>query len=221
LGLGSLTKANLQSACVRMISLTRYAYHRALSQGTTVRITFDLENDTFAVSEAHGRVTLVRSDAPLRTEAARAKEDERDEDAESDESGAGVDPWEAARQKIERPDTPTMPRSPFSTLLTPGGKPMARFQKQPVGDDIRIAKVVVAHEAKPREEGKVDLFFFPSGLTQHAVLQLIDRNEIIYSVEVHPLTGRGTIHNAPFEPEVLMDDRSQRNEEASELEDRL
>ncbi|MDB4985647.1 MAG: ral secretion pathway protein, partial [Myxococcaceae bacterium] len=64
LGLGSLTKANLQSACVRMSALARYAYHRALTQGTTVRMTLDLERDTFALSEAHGRITLVRSDAP-------------------------------------------------------------------------------------------------------------------------------------------------------------
>lgn len=223
LGLNSLTKANLQSACVRLASLSRYAYHRALTQGTTVRVTFDLDKSTFAVSEAHGRITLVRSDAPLRSEAERArKNEEGDKDKESEESGAAVDPWEAARQRIERPDTLTLPPSPFSQLTTPSGKPLARFQTQPIGDDIRIAKVIVAHEAEPREKGKTDLFYFSSGLTQHAVVQLADRNDIIYSVEIHPLTGRGKIHNAPFEPEVLMDDPKKRNEQASELEeDRL
>jgi general secretion pathway protein H len=215
LGLGSLTKASLQSSCVRLVALTRYAYHRALTQGTTVRITFDLDNDTFAVSEAHGRVTLVHSDAPLR------KAGENDDERAAQDTGAGVDPWEAARQRIEKPDALTPPRSPFSVLTGPSGKPMTRFQTQPVGDDIRIAKIAVAHESKPREEGKADLFFFQTGLTQHAVIQLIDRDDIIYSVEIHPLTGRGKIHNAPFEPEVLMDDPNQRNEEASELEDRL
>jgi hypothetical protein len=224
LGLGSLTKAGLQSACVRMASLARYSYHRALTQGTTVRITLDLERDTFAVSEAHGRITLVRSDAPLRTEAVRAFKDKfgdsDDRDAKNEESGASVDPWELARQKIEKPDVLLLPSSPFSQLTAPSGKPLTRFSTQPVGDDIRIAKVIVAHEQKPREEGKTDLFFFPNGLTQHAVMQLIDRNDIIYSVEIHPLTGRGKIHNAPYEPEVLLDDPNQKSEESSELEDR-
>lgn len=219
LGLNSLTKANLQSACVRLAALSRYAYHRALTQGTTVRVTFDLEKETFAVSEAHGRVTLVRSDAPLRTEADRARRNEDDEDKKVEESGAAVDPWEAARQRLDRPDTLTLPPSPFSQLTNPSGKPITRFAEQPIGDDIGIAKVIVAHEATAREEGKTDLFFFPSGLTQHAVVQLVDRNNIIYSVEIHPLTGRGKIHNAPYEPEVLMDDASKRDEAASELED--
>lgn len=226
LGLGSLTKAGLQSACVRLAALSRYAYHRALTQGTTVRVTFDLDQDTFAVSEAHGRVTLIRSDAPLRTEAERALKDkngeksEEDKDSRSEESGASVDPWELARQRVEKPDVLLLPRSPFSQLTAPSGKALERFSTQQIGDDIRIVKVIVAHEALARDEGKTDLFYFPSGLTQHAVVQLTDRNDIIYSVEIHPLTGRATIHNAPFEPDVLMDDPTQRNEAASELEER-
>lgn len=220
LGLNSLTKANLQSACVRLAALSRYAYHRALTQGTTVRVTFDFDKSTYAVSEAHGRVTLVRSDAPLRTEAERARRNEGDdESADNEESGAAIDPWEAARQRIEKPDVLTLPASPFAQLTNPSGKPMARFTTQPVGDDIRVVKVIVAHEVKPRTEGKADLFFFPSGLTQHAVVQLADKNDIIYSVEIHPLTGRGKIHDAPYEPEVLMDDATKRNDEASELEE--
>lgn len=221
MGLGSLTKASLQSACVRLGALTRYAYHRALTQGTTVRVTFDLERDTYSVTEAHGRITLVRSDAELRTEADRASDEGKsDEDRRVEESNAAVDPWELARQRIEKPDTLTLPRSPFSALATPDGTPMKRFKTQPIGDDIKIAKVIVAHETKPREEGKTDLFFFPNGLTQHAVVQLQDRSDIIYSVEIHPLTGRGKIHSAPYEPEVLMDNPEERNERATEIEDR-
>jgi len=220
LGLGSLTKADLQSASVRLVSLARFAYHRALTQGTTVRVTFDFAQHTLGVSEAHGRVTLVRSDAPLRTEAERQSKD-KDDDEASEESGAAIDPWELARQRLERPDVLTLPASPFAQLTNPSGKPMARFNTQPIGDRIRVAKIIVAHESKPRTEGKTDLFFFPSGLTQHAVIQLKDTNDIIYSVEIHPLTGHGTIHNTPFEPEVLMDDPNERNERKSQLEERL
>jgi general secretion pathway protein H len=212
LGIGALAKTNLRSACVHVLALSRYAYHRALTKGTTVRLTLDLEGGTVEVSEAEGRVSLVRSDAPLREEAAR--------DEEAGDPGAGIDPWAAARARLEKPDELVLPPSPFSAITAPSGKTIERFSKQPVGDDIRITKVIVAHESEPREQGRADLFFFPSGLTQHAVVQLSDRDGTVYSVEIRPLTGRGTVHNVPFEPEVLMDDPSERNERATELEDR-
>lgn len=212
LGLGALSKTSLRSACLKVMALSRYSYHRALTHGTTVRMTLDIDKHSVGLSEAMGRITLVRSDAPLREQLA--------EDDERGDPGAGIDPWTAARQKLEKPDELTFPASPFSAINAPSGKAIPRFATQPIGDDIKIVKVVVAHEASPREEGVTDLFFFPSGLTQHAVVQLADRNNTIYSVEIHPLSGQGTVHTSPYEPEVLIDDPSQRDERASELEDR-
>lgn len=213
IGLGSVTRTNLKSSCIRLMSLTRYAYHRALTHGSTVRLSLNLDKGTFAVSEAYGRITLVRSDAPLRTEAARDDDQHRD-------PGAGLDAWELARQRLEKPDELSLPASPFSQLTTPDGKVMERFKTQPIGDKIRIVKVVVAHEVEPKTEGTTDLFFFPSGLTQHAVIQLSDPSGAIFSVEIHPLTGKGSIHDSPYEPEVLMDSPNARGDEASQLQDR-
>jgi prepilin-type N-terminal cleavage/methylation domain-containing protein len=219
MGIGALTRTSLRSACVRLSSLVRYSYHRSLTHGTTVRLTLNMESGTFNVTEAHGRVTLVRSDAPLREAGERAEKEDDGEDAPAEDSAA-LDPWEAARLRLEQPDALVMPASPFAPLTTPSGATMERFSNKPIGDDVRFTKVIVAHEAEPREEGTVDLFFFPGGLTQHAVVQLIDRNEIVYSVEVHPLSGRTVIHDSPYEPEVLMDDPTQRDESATELDDR-
>lgn len=218
MGLGALTRTSLRSACVHLASISRYAYHRALTQGTTVRLSLDMATGTFTLSEAHGRVTLVRSDAPLRLEAKRSLEEDGEDSA--GDPGAAIDPWEAARLKLEQPDGLVLPPSPFSTLTTPSGKAIERFTNKAIGDDVKFAKVIVAHEAQPREEGVVDLFFFPSGLTQHAVVQLADRNDVIYSVEIHPLSGRTAVYDAPYEPEVLMDDPSLRDEQATELENR-
>ncbi len=212
MGLGALTRTSLRSGCMRVMALSRYAFHRAITHGTTVRMTLDLGAGTVGLSEAHGRLTLVRSDAPLR-EALR-------EDEERGDPGAAIDPWAAAKAKLEKPDELAFPASPFSAISAPSGKAIPRFSVQPVGDRIRIVKVIVAHEATPREEGVTDLFFFPSGLTQHAVVQLADRNNTIFSVEVHPLSGQGKVHAAPYEPEVLIDDPSQRDERATEVEDR-
>jgi len=214
LGIGSITRTNLRSACVKLMAMSRYAYHRALTNGTTVRMTLEFSRSSVAASEAFGRISLVRSDAPLRVRAAH-------DDEERGDPGAAVDAWELAKARLEKPDEIVFPPSPFEPLRTPSGKPMDRFKTQRIGDGIRLHKVIVAHEAEHRTEGVTDLFFFPSGLTQHAVIQLADKNDAIFSVEIHPLTGKGTVHDVPFEPDVLMDDPKERNERASELEDRL
>lgn len=212
IGLGAITKTNLRSACVRLVALSQYAYHRALTNGTTVRLTLDLDEGTVMLSEAEGRVSLVRSDAPLRERARK--------DGDGVDPGAGIDPWAAAKARIEKPNALVLPPSPFAAISSENGKPIKRFEKHAVGDRIQIASVVVSHEAEPRKSGKTDLFFFPSGLTQHAVIQLRDTGDTIYSVEIHPLTGRATVHNVPFEPEVLTDDPTERDQRATEIEAR-
>lgn len=213
LGIGSITRTNLRSACVKLMSMSRYAYHRALTNGTTVRVTLDFSRNSVGVSEAFGRISLVRSDAPLRADVRR--------DKDAVDPGAAVDAWELARARLEKPDELIFPPSPFEPLRNPSGKVMERLKTQRIGDGIRLHKVIVAHEVEHKTEGVTDLFFFPSGLTQHAVVQLADKSGAIFSVELHPLTGKGTVHDVPFEPEVLLDDPSERNERASELEERL
>ncbi len=216
LGLGAITKAGLRSASIKLIGLSRYAYHRALTQGTTVRLTLDMNSHNVGLSEALGRLTLIRSDAPIREKAIEDADDE-----EQAAPGAGVDPWELAKARLADPDELKFPASPFSAITAPSGAKIKRVSTQPLGDGIEIVKVIVAHEAEPRTAGASDLFFFSSGLTQHAVIQIKDRNDTIYSVEIHPLTGHATVHDVPFEPEVLLDDPKARDNEASEVEDSL
>jgi hypothetical protein len=216
LGIGTISRTNLRSACIKLMSMSRYAYHRALTNGTTVRLTLDFSRHSVAVSEAFGRISLVRSDAPLRTRPMKTADGE-----EATDPGAGVDAWELAKARLEKPDEIVFPPSPFEPLRAPSGKVMERFRTQRIGDGIRLHKVIVAHETEQKTEGVTDLFFFPSGLTQHAVVQLADKNDTIFSVEIHPLTGKGKVHDVPYEPEVLMDDPNEENQRASELEERL
>ena len=73
---------------------------------------------------------------------------------------------------------------------------------------ISFKKVFSPHEPKPREDGKAYIYFFPGGVTEHAIIQLTDgdeENENVYSIEVHPLTGRAVIHDSEVEPEEELD----------------
>ena len=90
----------------------------------------------------------------------------------------------------------------------------ARFQPLPgnrgeprdlEGDSIFL-RAYTPHEPGPREDGKAYVYFFPGGVTEHSVIQLSDGDERVYSVEIHPLSGRSIVHTFEFEPEEDLDE---------------
>lgn len=193
MSLGALTRTNLRSAGMRIIAASRFAYHRAIVQGTTVRIVFDFEKDTLTIEEAEGVVALARTGDPRG--GGRSENDE-----------AGVDPWAAAKAKLATPMKPTLGRSPFGPIRGRGGATLAQYNARPLGNGIEVRRLYVPHELGAREQGKGAIYFFPSGMTQNAVVQIESSRGDVYSIELHPLTGRAVVHDSAFEPAVLGDD---------------
>lgn len=187
---GAVTRANLRSGAMTVAAASRFAYGRAISQGTTVRLVFNLagEESTISFEEAHGRVTLARLGDATRQEL------EEGEDVDA------VDPWAAAQARLEDTLTPSFGASPFSAI------PGRRYQAQEVASGIRIVRLIVPHEPEPRTEGRGSIYFFPGGQTEHAVVWLADSSDHVYSVELHPLTGRARVYPEAYEPEELLDD---------------
>jgi general secretion pathway protein H len=188
---GALTRTRLRSASVKVLAASRFAYNRAVSHGNTVRVVLDFDGGKFGVEEAHGRVVLARNDDQTREEL--------------DEDEASVDPWEAARARLEQPAEKTFGSSPWGPVIGRDGSPRKRLQVRPLPDGVRLLRLIVPHEPEPREDGKGAIYFFPGGRTEHAVVQLSDPSDTVYSIEIHPLTGRGKIHDYAFEPEPLED----------------
>jgi hypothetical protein len=172
-------------------SAARFAYSRSLTQGTTTRLHFDLEKNTMAVEETDTPVTLAT-----------------DEQLESD-AGQAVDPWDLARARLEKPLSPIEPSSPFQPIRNQSGKALKRYTAQPVGDGISIHALITPHETDGRTDGEGSVYFFPGGLTEHAVIQLSDSSDTVYSVEIHPLTGDARIHNFAYEPLDDLDDEGE------------
>lgn len=200
--LGALTRTHLRSACMRVAAGARYAYNRAISQGTTVRLTFDLGASTMGFEEAHGSITLAR------TTDSRREDIERD--AEEGVDSAAVDPWEAARARLEDTLRPSFGASPFSALE---GR---RYEAAELADGVRITRLWTPHEAEPREEGTGHIYFFPNGQTENAVLWVSDGSDRVFSVEIHPLTGRARVRDFAWEPEELMVEGDEDSSEVTE-----
>jgi len=187
-GLGAVTRTRLRSSAFKVTSAARFAYSRSLTQGTTTRLRFDFEKNTMAVEETDTPVTLA-TEAQLETD-----------------EGQAVDPWDLARARLEQPLTPVQPTSPFHPIANRNGKVLKRYTPQPVGDGISIQALITPHETDARTDGEGSLYFFPGGLTEHAVIQLTDSSDTVYSVEIHPLTGNARIHNFAYEPLDDLDD---------------
>ncbi len=190
--LSALTRANLRSSCMTVTAGARYAYNRAISQGTTVRLVFNITSDpdqsTMSFEEAIGQVTLARLDDATR------------QHLEDGEDGTAVDPWAAAQARLADTLRPSFGASPFHPL------PGQRYQARPLASGVHIERLIVPHEPEPRTEGQGAIYFFPGGQTEHAVLWVGDGNDHVYSIELHPLTGRTRVYDYAYEPEQMLDD---------------
>jgi Tfp pilus assembly protein FimT len=193
---GALTRTNLKGSAGKIGAAMRYAYNRAVTQGTTVRIHFSVPGGAFSIEEAQNGVMVTR---------AADKKAKKDLDAEGRPVDA-VDPWASAQARLSTPDKPTVGSSPFAPLSTSDGKTLSRYTNVPLGRGVQIIKLIVPHEPEPLTQGEGSVHFFPGGLTEHAVIQLGDGRSGVYSVEVHALTGRIKVYNLAYEPRELLDE---------------
>lgn len=193
-GFNALTRANLRSACSRVAGAVRFGYDRAVIQGKTVRLTFEIPGNTLALEETERDVTLAASEDPRRGE-------------EGEGAGAAaVDPWASAQQRMQEAFEPSFGASPFGPLTNTRGQVLEKYKKIELDDDVKIVRLIAPHEPDPKESGQGALYFFPGGRTEHAVVQLSDGSDDVYSIEIHPLTGRPKVHNEAYRPETLLDD---------------
>ena len=190
-GLGAITRTRLRSSAFKVMSAARFAYNRSLTQGTTTRLRFDLDKDTMAIEETLTPVTLATTEQL------------------EDEDGQAVDPWDLARARLEQPLTPVKPTSPFQPIANQNGKVIERYTAKPVGDAVSVHALITPHETETRTDGEGSVYFFPGGLTEHAVIQLSDAGDTVYSIEIHPLTGNARIHNFAYEPLDELDDEGE------------
>jgi prepilin-type N-terminal cleavage/methylation domain-containing protein len=190
-GLGAITRTRLRSSAFKVASAAKFAYNRSLTHGTTTRLQFDFEKNTMAVEETETPVTLAT------------------EEQLEDEPGEAVDPWDLARSRLETPLDKVKPRSPFQPIANASGQPLKQYAAQPLGDGILIHGLITPHETETRTDGEGAVYFFPGGVTEHAVIQLSDSSETVYSVEIHPLTGDARIHNFAYEPVDELDDEGE------------
>ena len=200
LGLGATTNARIKGSATTIAGAVRVAFSRSASTSKSVRVVFDLDNNTIAIEEADLPM-LIRRDDKTRTSGAQAST-----------------PQElAATKEAERISKgPTSPRAVFRPVRALGFETDEGSMGRALGGGVAIRRVEVAHAEEPITSGRAYLYFWPGGQTERAAIQLGRAGEVrddnVITVLVSPLTGRVRIEAGAKSME--------RSREDSEREDR-
>jgi prepilin-type N-terminal cleavage/methylation domain-containing protein len=203
LSLGALSRASLKAGAGKMAAGMRYAYNRAITQGTTVRVHFKMASSVFSIEEARSGVLLTTKKEKLDKRSLGVKGVPID----------AADPWEAAQARIAHPDKPSLGASPFAALTTEDGTALKRYTNVSLGAGVLISKLIVPHEPVPRTTGEGAVYFFPGGRSESALIQLGDGRDGVYTLEVRPLTGRTKIYAEAYEKSNVLHDVRDKDED--------
>ena len=248
LSVGATDRVKLRSSSWMVMSAVRYAYSRAVTNGTTTRLVLDFSAKSMRIEETKGRLVLTRTDE---TGEGLKREDEEERIAEEadrkndflDLSGGGISGGatsgsslmgggmgalgmlglggdDGAGGMFGNFEELAMDESFMANLKQqfnanvmgykpPTFKPLPGKQGKPrqlEGENTQFVRVFTPHDPDPREEGRAVIYFFPNGTAEHAFIQLSDGEERVYTVEVHPLTGKSYFFNEEVEPEEALDE---------------
>jgi hypothetical protein len=241
--IGATQRVKLRSSCYTLMSAVRYAFSRAVTQGTTTRLVLDFEKHTLKIEETKGRVVLNREDItgeglkkqdedrpdPAELEDAEKRDDFLDLSGASEPSGMGsLFGMGGLPMGIEFNEEGGLDMSGFMDQLTSGvldeesmagifgntsGYSKPRFKPLPgkrgeareLEGETVFLRVFTPHEQNPREEGRAFIYFFSNGLAEHSFIQLSDGDERIYTIEIHPLSGKSFLYNEEVEPDEELD----------------
>jgi general secretion pathway protein H len=202
-GLRSLRRTDLREATTHMSGAVRYLFDRASTTGKVHRLVIDIETGKYWAEVSDDRFYV-----PHEAESEQGLRDREYKEAEADEE---------ERRKLderERSRTPSSSSFDMSKLEVADFRPKrARFAafKETALKPVQLKKAKLRSVYTPRvvdalTSGRAYLYFFPLGQTEPAIITLSDMSgEHVYSLVVHPITGRVKIYNEQIEPPASRD----------------
>lgn len=200
---------NMKEVSNSLASMSHYLYNKAAIEGLYVRLIIDLDAQSYSVQATTDPVVISReedrekeekikelvqkemAEEEKNTPAPSANKDEgaKDEGAKDDSADTEEDAKPSAPKKImpARPNFAAMDEK----ILTPKKLPDMVFFKD----------VWVEHSKQPIEGGQAQIYFFPNGYVESAIINLRDKDdEANYSIEINPLNGRASIQKRYRKP---------------------
>jgi len=170
---------DMKRASNKLASTMRYLYNKAASEGLYIRLVLDIEESVYWVEATTDPFMLSTGDedtGSLKGGSKETKEGEEGEGAE-DETMDDGEPYAI---------------KPAKPVFNPVDSYLLKPTKLP--DSVHFKDVYVEHDRSSIDSGKAEVYFFPNGMVEHAVINLRDEgDEINYSLETNPISGRVNI----------------------------
>lgn len=173
-GGGMMSGARERGACTLLVSAVRKGIAHANASGRPVRLAMNLDEARIQLEEASSS-KVVRDNPNTVDLRARAKWLEREVRREAEESLGG--------------DPNAGPSFAVLSVLGEDGKEAGRE----LGTGVRFRLVQTDRDPDPITEGVAYLYFWPGGVTEHAVIQVGTGQDDGLTVRVSALTGRASI----------------------------
>src|SRR4051812_15044538 len=196
-GLRSLARSDLRASVTHMAGAGRYLFDRASTTGQYPRLVIDIESGRYWAEVSDDMFYLPR-DPETESSAKKLASLE----SELDEKQARQKEMAQAAGDVDMSKVLPMDFRPkkarFGAFKETNLKPVTL--KNTVVMDVFTPRV-----ADPVIKGRAYIYFFPLGQTEPAIIHLSDpTQQTIYSLVVHPITGRVRIFNSYIEPPIDM-----------------
>jgi general secretion pathway protein H len=195
MGINAITDANLRSTAVELTGAVKSCYDRAIMQKRVERLAIDIDKGAwwFEMSDEPFALSKDKLEGE-KGEAAPGSEEDTSEKHRSfleDED----DPKAEVRRVLEGHAKSFVPDAEID-----GGKPRV------LPNGVHFNKVWTSHQEEAFTSGLAYVHFFKSGHGEQALIELIDEDEDLITLEVQPLTGRVRSHHKEVEIPELHDD---------------
>ncbi|MSP59013.1 MAG: type II secretion system protein [Myxococcales bacterium] len=178
----AVDRATARSNSSRLAAAIRYVYDRAVTTGGYYRIVLDLTANKYWAERSDDRFYLARE--PEKSSRGRAPDEEaKEKKLKEDEDRAKQQVTGLAKELLP----PPAPRRARFQAFTDSTLPKIDLK------GCKLRDVLTRRQRDPYTEGKAYLYFFPDGHTERALIHIEDTNGDVYSLSVHPLTGRVTL----------------------------
>lgn len=173
--ISSITRAQLRQKSGQLAGGIRALYGESAIAGRSCRLVLDLDKSEYHAECARGAVRLASEPSrggPSRDEELLARAARQGETLSDEE-----------RERLE-----LLRRGAFA--------PSKTIPPTALGGQVRFRKIWVGHQPEPLAAGTAWLYFWPSGQTEPASIELAQGDDVI-TLLVAPLTGRVRIVNGP------------------------
>jgi general secretion pathway protein H len=186
-GSGQLSSTRLKHTTASLAGAVRVAFTRATATSKSVRIVFDLDNQTMWLEEGDVPMLVQTKDITGTGGADPVTEAEKRAVLEGERIIKGPQAPRAHFRAIEA----------FGAQSAEGGKGPRKLER-----GITFREIQTSHDSAAHKEGRAYLYFWPGGRTERASIQLrVGKSEDdadTLTLLVSPLTGKVTVKNGPI-----------------------